>query len=271
MSRRTKPPVSRATSRIFETFSRHSSREICCPIDDILIEMLRSTPAGTSRSSSHAAVVARCGGVLVEHVFAQLVEGGLDSLGLEPFADAHRVLRPLAGHEATREDRERIHGFLRAGRAPRFVAGRDDRRDAAADPEIAFHAQPARLQGRDQVVEDPVHDGLEEDPLIAVGLEIGFQALELHAQPVRHVADPQRREVGLARLRADRGELVAGVLDQVLAAGFRVAEGLELAHPAPHSSRPRAEGRPRAPLPARGRSRRAVPPAAPPRPAAGSP
>ena len=96
MSSRTKPPVSFAASRIFATFSRHSSREISCPIDDILIEMFRSIPAGMSRSSSHAGRGGARRGLLVVDVLAELVEGGLDALRLEPLPDPDRVLRTLA-------------------------------------------------------------------------------------------------------------------------------------------------------------------------------
>ena len=53
----------------------------------------------------------------VQDVLAELVEGGLDPLRLEPLADAHRVLRALAGDEASREHDEGVHRFLRRPRA----------------------------------------------------------------------------------------------------------------------------------------------------------
>ncbi len=116
MSRRTKPPTSFATSRIPETFSRQRSREISCPIDDILMEMFRSIPDGMSRRRSFAASVARLAASRVEHVLAELVERRLDALRVEPLADADRVRRPLPGDEAPREDREGVHVFLRRPR-----------------------------------------------------------------------------------------------------------------------------------------------------------
>ena len=80
--------------------------------------MLRSIPAGMRRSSSLAASVARFAASAVEHVLAELVERGLDALRVEPLAGADRVLRPLAGDEAPREDGEGVHRFL-----PRPLAG----------------------------------------------------------------------------------------------------------------------------------------------------
>ena len=112
MSRRTKPPTSLATSRIPPTFSRQRSREISCPIDDILIEMFLSIPAGMRRRRSLAASVARFAASVVQHVLAELVEGGLDPLRVEPLAGADRVLRPLAGDEAAGEDGEGVHRVL---------------------------------------------------------------------------------------------------------------------------------------------------------------
>ena len=57
--------------------------------------------------------------------------------------------------------------------------------------------------------------------------QVELERLQLDAPFVRHVADAQGREIGLARARADAGELGTGELDLVVPARFRVGEGLQ--------------------------------------------
>ena len=52
-----------------------------------LIETLRSISGGMRRSSSLVGLRAAAGGLAVEHVFAQQVEGGPDAAGVELLAD----------------------------------------------------------------------------------------------------------------------------------------------------------------------------------------
>ncbi len=56
-----------------------------------------------------------------------------------------------------------------------------------------------------------------EDTFIAKTLEVKFEALELNAQAIWHVAKGQHAKVGLARFGAYGGKLGAGDLDRVFA------------------------------------------------------
>src|SRR3954466_4593813 len=104
----------------------------------------------------------------------------------------------------------------------------DDRVDSAADEEISGDFAAARLQCRDEIVEDPVGDGLVERALVAVAPEVELEALELHAELAGHVADADGREVRLPRHRAEAGELRRLEADLVLAIRLRIGKGLEL-------------------------------------------
>ena len=55
--------------------------------------------------------------------------------------------------------------------------------------------------------QDRVGDVLVVDPAVPVGLQVQLQALELDALPVRHVRDPQRREVRVLDAGAGTGVL----------------------------------------------------------------
>src|SRR5262245_6106747 len=83
----------------------------------------------------------------------------------------------------------------------------NDGLDPAAYPEVAHHLDPARGRHRHEVVEDAVGHVLVESALVAVRPDVELDALELHELLVRHVADADGREVGLARLGAEAGEL----------------------------------------------------------------
>src|SRR5688500_16491634 len=98
----------------------------------------------------------------------------------------------------------------------------DDGVDSAADVEVALDGHPTRREERDEVVEDPVRHRLVEVTLVAERPQVELQALELDAALVGSVADPDRREVGLPRLRAETGELGRLESDLVVALGARV-------------------------------------------------
>src|SRR5437763_1258828 len=59
--------------------------------------------------------------------------------------------------------------------------------DAAADVEVAFHVEIARLEGGDEVVGDAIGDRLVEGAFIAIRPEIELQRLQLDALLIRHV------------------------------------------------------------------------------------
>ena len=86
------------------------------------------------------------------------------------------------------------------------------------------------MQRLDEIVEDHVGHVLVEDPPVAERDEVELQALQLYAEAVGDVGDPDRPEVGLAGLRAHGRELRAGMDDRVVTAGMAVGEGLEVGH-----------------------------------------
>ena len=104
----------------------------------------------------------------------------------------------------------------------------DPRGDATAGSELGDQRQAAGLENGRQIIEDAVGDVLVEDAFVAKRLQVQFQALEFHAEFVRDVAERQRSEVGLSRLRAHRRELRAEDLDLVVTAGKCVGEGFQL-------------------------------------------
>ena len=82
-----------------------------------------------------------------------------------------------------------------------LVAGGHGGRDAAACRKRADHGDPPRLAGRDQVIEDLISDRLVEDAAVAEVDQLILQRLQLDAPIGRHIGDPDRAEVGQARLQ----------------------------------------------------------------------
>src|SRR5262249_26825959 len=78
-----------------------------------------------------------------------------------------------------------------------------------------------------EIVEYAVGHGLVEGPGVAEGPDVELQALQLDAQPVRHVVENERREVRLARLRAQTGEFRYFHVYPVVPRGLRIGEGGE--------------------------------------------
>ena len=93
--------------------------------------------------------------------------------------------------------------------------------DAAADVEVAFDVEVARVERGDEIVGDPVRDRLVERPFVAIRPEIELQRLQLDALLVRDVADADRGEVRLRRHRTEAGELRRLEGDLVIAFGIR--------------------------------------------------
>src|SRR5262249_7793071 len=104
----------------------------------------------------------------------------------------------------------------------------DRRGDSAAHGEIANDFHASRLGRGAQVVEDAVRDRLVEGALVAVAPQVELERLELDTKLIRHVLDPDAREVGLPRERAKARELRTIELDQVVPLRPGVGEGLEV-------------------------------------------
>src|SRR5439155_6092350 len=112
----------------------------------------------------------------------------------------------------------RRSGARRGGSLARGSGGRLDLRtlavgrahlglDPAAHVEVPDHLDPARLGGRHEVVQNPVRHVLVERALVPVRPEVELERLELDQVLVGHVADADRREIGLAGPGAGTGEL----------------------------------------------------------------
>jgi hypothetical protein len=99
--------------------------------------------------------------------------------------------------------------------------------DAAADVEVADDLDPAGPGGGDEVVEDTVRHVLVEGALLPIRPHVELQRLQLHEVLVGDVADPHRREIGLAGQRAQAGELRHRHRDLVVTIGVRVRHHLE--------------------------------------------
>ena len=113
---------------------------------------------------------------------------------------------------------------FRAGAA--VVRVREDG-DAAARGEEARDLDVLRVHQLDEVLHDGVHDVLVEIAVAAEAEQIELQALGLHHADVRHVADADFREVGLAGDGAQGGELRAVEAYPVVVVGMLVLEGFQ--------------------------------------------
>src|SRR4029453_2088449 len=92
-------------------------------------------------------------------------------------------------------------------RSALHVLGRPNCLDAAANREGAAGRHAARLQRRDEIVQDLVRHALVEDAAVAELDQVVLQRLELDAVRVGHVRDPDLAEIGKAGLRAHGREL----------------------------------------------------------------
>ena len=141
-----------------------------------------------------------------------------------------------------------LYGDVRAGRPPlglcgffgalpvqrrigipprRTVLYRDRGVESAADVETGAETHVARPRKRHQFIEDFVADRLVKRAAVAERVQVQFQRLQFHAYGVRNVVDRELREVRLAGLRAQAGELGRAHPDGIIAARARVRESLQ--------------------------------------------
>src|SRR5439155_25775381 len=83
------------------------------------------------------------------------------------------------------------------------IVGFDGAPQAPAGGELADDTGVDRQAGGNEVSQNSVHGILVEDADVAVGVDIQFQGLQLHAQLVRHIDDADRAKVGEPGLGAD--------------------------------------------------------------------
>lgn len=100
--------------------------------------------------------------------------------------------------------------------------------DTPADVEVGDQLHGAWLAGLDEIIHDPVGNGLVEVTFIPEGPEVELERLQFDAQPVRHIGEREGREVRLTGLWTEAGKLGARHLDLVVAPGFRIGKRFEL-------------------------------------------
>ena len=107
------------------------------------------------------------------------------------------------------------------------IVGRNDRVDTSAHIKIRVDLHPPRLRRFDQVIQDLIGDLLMERSFIAVAPEVEFQALKLHAEFIRDVADTDLGEIRLTGLGTEAREFRAFDMDRIIAPRVRIFEDLE--------------------------------------------
>src|SRR5262249_9963373 len=108
-----------------------------------------------------------------------------------------------------------------------FVRGRHHRTDSPAHREVSDDRHPSRMTRGDEVVEDLVRHGLVEDAAIAEVQHVVLERLELEAQRVGDVGDPNLAEIGESGLGTDGREFLTTNGDLEVALGAGVGKGLE--------------------------------------------
>jgi len=96
--------------------------------------------------------------------------------------------------------------------------------DPSSDVKIPFNRDPPRPGYLHQIIENPIGHLFVKMPFVAVRPKIEFETFELHAAPVRNVADPKRRKIGLGGPGANAGEFRAIKRNLILPIRIRVGE-----------------------------------------------
>lgn len=99
--------------------------------------------------------------------------------------------------------------------------------DAAARVPVAADAQPFRLQQVRQALADGDGAVLVEGAVVAEAGQIQLQALRLDQPVARHIVDDDVGEVGLARHRAQAGELGRGEARHIERVGVRIGHAFQ--------------------------------------------
>jgi len=99
--------------------------------------------------------------------------------------------------------------------------------DTAAHEEVGFDRHLPRLYRFYEIVQDLVGDRFMECAFVPIAPEIEFEALELHAEFIRHITNTDRREIRLAGLRAKARKFRTIHLNIIIPFGIRILEDLE--------------------------------------------
>lgn len=108
-----------------------------------------------------------------------------------------------------------------------LVDGGDVRGDPPSDIEFADDLHPARGAGGHQVIEDLIDDLLEVGAFVPVGPQVELEGFEFEAELIGNVTDLDHREVRLARLGAEAGELRAFAIDFIVPIRLRIRKRFE--------------------------------------------
>src|SRR5439155_10007689 len=109
-----------------------------------------------------------------------------------------------------------------------FMGTCDGRGDAAAWREGADDATAHRPAGGHEIVEQAIDQGLVEDALVAVALQVELERFQFDAALGGRVGEGDGAEIRLPRLRTDAGEFRTDNFDAVIPAGKRVGKRLQL-------------------------------------------
>lgn len=82
----------------------------------------------------------------------------------------------------------------------------NDRLDIASNGEICHHPHPTRGEQRYQVVEESVSGCFMADLPVSVGIDVKFEALELHDLLIRYVVDRYRGKIRKAGPGTEAGK-----------------------------------------------------------------
>lgn len=108
------------------------------------------------------------------------------------------------------------------------MRGRHGGGDAAADGEAEDDFQPSRVDGGDDIGTNFIGDGFVEGPFVAIGPEIEFPRFQFDTEFMRDVADQDRGEIRLARLRTEAREFRAFAFDEIIPLRLRIGKRFEL-------------------------------------------
>src|SRR5678815_2318797 len=117
-----------------------------------------------------------------------------------------------------------LRGYLFRG----WIGRCDDGLHAATDGKVADHRHASGHTRGDEVVEDLIGHGLEEDAAVAKFKHVVLQRFQLDAAVAGHIRNADFAEVGKPGFRADRGELGTVDRDLEVALGTRIWKRLQL-------------------------------------------
>ena len=99
--------------------------------------------------------------------------------------------------------------------------------NATADVEVSLDSRTPRMNRSYEIVQDAVDDGLVKGAFVAVRPQVQLPRLELDAEPIGHVLDANRGEIGLTRLGTKARELMRLETDEVVSVRLRVGEAIK--------------------------------------------